>query len=209
MLIGLLGGTFDPVHRGHLHVAQQCLQRLNLDAVRLLPCFQPVHRPPPRASAEHRVAMLRLACAEQAHISVDEHEINRQGPSYMIDTLRELRQEHPDDEWCLILGQDAFQTFDHWQEWQNILSYCHLLIVNRPRSEPHYSPSLQQFINQHQAASLAALKPQAPHQIFFVSIPPRDVSATQLRQQLAQRHIDHTQLPDAVSTYILQHHLYR
>jgi nicotinate-nucleotide adenylyltransferase len=207
-LIGILGGTFDPVHCGHLHVANSLLTLLPLDEVRLLPCYQPVHRASPIASPEDRLAMLKLACAEMPNIVVDDHEIKRQGQSYMIDTLADIQRENPTDHLCLILGEDAFQSFDHWRQWRNIIDYCHLIIVNRPQGSPHYSADLLGFISQHEVKEFAILQTTPAQKIFFCAIPPADISATQLRQQLLQRHFDIKLISQPVSEYIRQHRLY-
>lgn len=207
-MIGILGGTFDPIHRGHLHVATSLLALLPLDEIRLLPCYLPVHRATPFASPEDRLAMTKLACANLPQISVDDHEINRQGPSYMVDTIRDLQQENSDDHLCLILGQDAFQSFDQWKQPNEILNNCHLIIVDRPQSAKAYSPEIQSLIQHHQTLDFSSLEQSPAGKIFFCTINPLDISATTLRQQFKQRIFDETVIPKAVSNYIQEHNLY-
>lgn len=208
MLIGLLGGTFDPVHNGHLHVARSLLKELPFDEIRLLPCYKPVHRPEPKASPEDRLAMLKLACKNLEKITVDEHEIKRAGNSYMIDTLRELTHENPEHHFCLILGKDAFDGFHLWHQWGNILNYCHLVIVTRPHTSNEYPDVLKSFIQQHSTPDISDFINTPSGKIFFCSIPPLDISATQLRSQLAQKIYDTTIIPTAISNYIQTHKLY-
>ena len=207
-LIGILGGTFDPIHNGHLHVATSLLKQLPLDEVRLLPCYLPVHRTAPIASPEHRLAMTKLACDSIPKVSVDEHEMKRQGPSYMIDTLRDLKTEHFSDHLCLIIGQDAFQTFDEWHHWKKILDYCHLIIVSRPQSSNQTNEPLKTFVNYHETKEFSALASTPTGKIFFCEIPPLNISATQLRDQLAQHQYNDKAIPQRVFQYILQYHLY-
>ncbi len=207
-LIGILGGTFDPVHNGHLHVATSLLKQIPLDEVRFLPCSTPVHRAAPIASPEDRLAMLKRACANLPNITIDEHEIRRQGPSYMIDTLRDLKKEQPNDHFCLILGQDAFNFFDTWFEWQSILDYCHLIIINRPHSKKELNKSIQQFIIEYRSLNLNSLFSLSHGKIFFSEISPLDISATQLRSQLKKKHYDEKAISPLVLQYIIQHELY-
>lgn len=207
-MIGILGGTFDPIHRGHLHVATSLLELLPLDQIHLLPCYLPVHRATPFASPEDRLAMTKLACATLPGITVDDHEIKRQGPSYMVDTLRDLKQENPNDHLCLILGQDAFLEFHHWKQPKEILHYCHLIIVNRPQSANEYSPEIQSLVQQYQSTEFSALERLPAGKIFFCTISPLPISATSLRHQFTQRIFDEKAIPQAVSDYIQEHNLY-
>jgi len=206
--IGILGGTFDPIHNGHLHVATSVLKQLPLDQIRLLPCYQPVFQKIPSASPEHRLIMTKLACDSLPKVSVDEHEIHRQGSSFMIDTLRTLKKEQPDDHFCLIIGQDALASFDQWREWEEILNYCHLIVVNRPSNSTEINFRLQSFINQHKTEELSALTNSHSGKIYFCEIPALDISATRIRKQLQQHHYTENTIPAVVFDYILKHHLY-
>lgn len=133
-MIGLLGGTFDPVHHGHLRIALEAKEALGLTEVRFIPCRQPPHRGDASATAQQRLDLLRLACGDMPGFAVDTRELERPGPSYMVDTLASLRAERGDEPLCLILGWDAFLGLPGWHRWQNLLDYAHLAVVQRPGS---------------------------------------------------------------------------
>ena len=130
--IGIFGGTFDPIHYGHLRTAFELLQALRLGELRFMPAGNPPHREQPMASAEQRVAMVRAATAGQPGFTVDDRETRREGPSYSVDTLAGLRAEHPTRPLCLIVGMDAFLGLPKWHQWQDILKLAHLVVAHRP-----------------------------------------------------------------------------
>ena len=134
--IGVLGGTFDPVHFGHLRLAKCARDDFQLDEVHLLPCRVPALKPQPIATAQQRVDMLRLAIANEPGLVVDESELHRDGPSYTVDTLRALRVEvGPECAICLIMGMDAFLSLPAWHEWQEIIGLAHVIVMQRPGYE--------------------------------------------------------------------------
>lgn len=208
MLIGIFGGTFDPIHEGHLHVARYLLKHLPLDSVRIIPCFSPVHRNQPVASADDRLSMIEQATEMDTHIIVDTREIDRAGPSYMIDTLTDLQQEFPNDTLCLILGDDAFEKFDHWHRWREIITLCHVIVVHRPSTDPHYRPDLQAFIQEHQRFEKSSLSQSGTGVIYYCNLPPMPISATEIREQLRRHENNIKGLPPAVDDYIIKHNLY-
>ena len=119
-MIGIYGGTFDPVHYGHLRPAIDVYSQLGLSEVRFIPTGEPAHREQPIASQDQRYQMLLLAIENIAGLSVDDREIKRAGPSYMVDTINSLQADFPDESFCLIVGMDAFIKFESWREWQRI-----------------------------------------------------------------------------------------
>ena len=129
--IGLLGGTFDPIHLGHLHLAQTLLTTLDFQAIHFIPCYQPVHRTTPQASALDRMKMVELAIQAQPGLIADPTEIKRQGPSYMIDTLKTLRAQFPSTPLALIFSSESFEHFFTWKDWQDFLKLCHIVVANR------------------------------------------------------------------------------
>jgi nicotinate-nucleotide adenylyltransferase len=130
--IGVFGGTFDPIHFGHLRTAFELLHALRLAEVRLVPAGNPPHRGAPACDAQHRLAMVRAAIADQPGFVVDGREVHRQGPSYTVDTLRELRTEAPTRPLCLIVGMDAFLGLPEWHEWRAVLGLAHVVVAHRP-----------------------------------------------------------------------------
>ncbi len=126
-MIGIFGGTFDPIHLGHLRTALEVKQALQLEHVRFIPCFSPPHRAAPQADAQQRLALLRAALEQQDDFVIDTREIQRGGPSYMIDTLQSLHAEYPQQTLCLIIGMDAFYYFDTWQAYMQILDVAHVV----------------------------------------------------------------------------------
>ncbi len=187
--MGLLGGAFDPPHAAHVALAQSAHQALNLDELRVIPTGHPWHRAhPPKASAEHRLAMCRLAFADMAQTVIDDRESHRCGPSYTIDTVRELRLAHPDAELYLIIGADQARAFQSWRHWQELLRHVHLVVADR-------DPQAGQWQN----TALMAATP--------LPFNPMDVSATQIRQALGLGRSS-PWLDPRVLGYIQQHQLY-
>ena len=131
--IGLLGGTFNPIHFGHLRMAQELVEALNLTEVRFIPSANPPHKNQPSVSAKERAAMVQLAVANNPLFKLDTRELNRDGASYTIDTLISLREELGNNvALCLVMGSDAFAKLNTWHRWQELLKYCHIILVQRP-----------------------------------------------------------------------------
>jgi nicotinate-nucleotide adenylyltransferase len=213
--LGIFGGTFDPVHYGHLRAADEVLDALGLREVRMMPARDPPHRGSPGATAEQRVDMLRLALMEFPRLRLDTREIGRTGKSYTFDTLAELRAEAPQRPLVLITGVDAFAGLPTWHRWQEIPMLAHIAIVTRPgtRVEDALHGALAQLWNRRYSDDPDALENAAAGTIFAVSVSPQPVSATALRAALATGRAGIAQvrglLPAAVLTYIDQHALYR
>jgi nicotinate-nucleotide adenylyltransferase len=207
--IGLLGGTFDPVHIGHLRSAVEVAQALALDELRLIPSARPPHRPQPQASAPQRLAMAELAVAGSTVLRVDDRELRREKPSYSIDTLESLRAElAAEDQLFLILGWDAFCGLPTWHRWQELLLHCHILVLQRPDADTEAADELRNLV-----AARSVIDPQAlagpSGQIAFIWQTPLAVSATQIRALIAQAKSAQFLVPDAVLAYIHAHGLYR
>lgn len=206
-LVGLLGGTFDPVHLGHLHVADAVLSQVVLDEIRLLPCYQPVHRDQPMASTVDRINMLELAIATRPKLHIDRHEIDRQGPSYMIDTLKSLHTEEPSTHFCLIMGADAISKLDGWKDWRSLLDYCHFIVVNRPGYDGT-NKTVQQFIKPNLCAEPDKLRTTHHGLVHYVEIAPSPISATALRTAVHEGATLESLVPTTVLNYIKKHKLY-
>jgi len=205
-LIGILGGTFDPIHFGHLRLAEEVREALGLAQVRFIPAFQPPHREPPMASPHHRLTMLRLAIQDNADFVADTREYDRGGPSWMVDTCASLRETFADRPLVLIMGMDAFNGFTRWRDWPGILERVHLAVATRPGAQAT-----------GEAAALLAARGCTPDgleaapagRIVVVPISALDISATRLRALAAQNRSTRYLLPEAVREYLLTHRLYR
>jgi len=194
MRIGLLGGSFDPVHNAHLSLAHAALNALKLDQVQLIPAGQPWQRAPLGASPEHRLEMLRLATRDTSAFKVNPIEIQRIGPTYAIETLQALDPAH---EYFWILGADQLTNFCTWHQWTDIVERVHLAVAQRPGSTIVAPDALKQWLSTHQRKLL-----EIPFQ-------PLDVSATAIRKRIAQKQSAQDLLPEVVEQYILEHGLYR
>lgn len=208
--IGILGGTFDPVHIGHLRSALELLETLALAEVRLIPCGHPPHRNPPHASAAARRAMLDLAVAGQPGLRVDSRELERPGPSYMVDTLASLRDEVGATPLCLLLGSDAFLGLPRWHRWQELLQLAHLVVMHRPgwTLETSLEAPLAQLVTARRVATVAALAAQPAGSLLLAPVTPLDISASAIRALVAAGRSPRYLLPDGVWDYIRDQGLY-
>ena len=189
--LGLFGGSFDPVHRAHLALARSALAGLQLDRVLWIPAGQPWQKARTMTPAAHRLAMLALALEGEPRFVLDRREIDRTGPSYTVDTVRELRAEQAGAELFLLIGQDQYAGFHTWEGWPEILQQVVLAVANRPGAAP--------------AVDAAVLR--HPHRV--VPLPMLDIAATDIRQRVARGEgIDHL-VPPAVARYIDLNGLYR
>jgi len=202
-MIGILGGTFDPIHNGHLHIATQLVNRLSLEQLQFMPCAIPVHRDPPRASTTHRCAMIDLVIAGQQALSLNTVEIDRDGPSYSIDSLREIRRQ-TDSILVLVLGADAFNDFDSWKLPQEILQLANLVVCYRPGFEVN-----REMFSQHRVASPDELSRRTAGAILLLEVEAIDCSSSAVRVALDTGKLPRQCLPPAVANYIQKHNLYR
>ena len=189
--IGLFGGSFDPVHSAHLALAQVALAQLQLDSVRWVPAGQAWQKARPMTGAEHRAAMVQLAIADEPRFTLERCELDRSGPSYTLDTVRELQAAEPGARWFLIIGQDQYAALHTWRDWPQLLQRVTLAVANRPG-----------------AALLANAQVHAAgHQP--VALPMLDISSTEIRQRVLRGLPIGRLVPAAVARYIDRHHLYR
>lgn len=200
--IGLLGGTFDPVHFGHLRPALEVRECLDLTELRLLPCHVSPHREPPRATPEQRLQMLTLATAPGTALTVDPRELSRPPPSYTVDTLESLSAEHPGTGLVFVMGHDAFAGFKRWHRWRRILELAHLVVTTRPG----HRLATQDFTVTQDAA---ALHDGGAGTIVHCEVTALDISASRIRALLREgRDIDYL-VPRTVREYIHEQRLYR
>ncbi|MCL4162294.1 UNVERIFIED_CONTAM: hypothetical protein GTU68_032288, partial [Idotea baltica] len=206
-----LGGTFDPIHNGHLRSALEVLQQFDFDHIRLIPSARPPHRPQPQATPEQRVMMLHLAIKSRNQFIVDDRELKREGASYTIDTLRSLKQEMPDTALYLILGSDAFRNLPTWHEWKSLLDVCHIIVMHRA-SEPLALPRNMAIWFQSRRATLpddTVLNAGSNGRIWLVELTQLSISATAIRADIAQGRSPAFLMPDPVVSLIEQLALYQ
>jgi nicotinate-nucleotide adenylyltransferase len=209
-MIGVLGGTFDPIHFGHLRPALDCLQALGLDQVRLIPLHVAVHRPQPVAPAALRLAMLDAAIAHQSGLVADPRELERAGDSYSHDTLVHLRAELGDAEpLCLLVGSDAFAGFLDWHRPREILDLAHVVILRRPGAPEGLSPELRDLLRPRLCEDPAALRDSPAGRVLFQPVTQLDISSTRIRQLIGRGQSPRYLLPEAVLAICEREGLYR
>jgi nicotinate-nucleotide adenylyltransferase len=189
--VGVLGGTFDPIHDAHLALAHAALKALALDDVLFIPAGQPWQKTNSVSAAMHREAMTRLAIAGTPQFTLDSRELQRAGPSFTLDTLRELAAQWPTHKWVLIIGADQYTKLHTWRDWRVLLGLCTLAVANRPGVSGQAAPEVQAFAHR------------------VVPLPMLDISSTDIRKQV-QRGADISSLvPSSVARYIETHRLYQ
>lgn len=220
MRIGILGGTFDPIHNGHIRPALEVKAALKLDSIWLMPNHIPPHKAGPKTGTAHRLAMVQLVCSVHNEFELCDIEINRNTPSYTVTSLQQLTQAYPLHEFYFIMGMDSFIQLDRWYQWQTLFKLCHIVVCQRPGWQlEHSSPmatlmqiKVQQRLQQ-QAIKDQSIQAVKVGYIFPVSITAQDISSTEIRAQISAQNMDSQALrqllPANIIDYIKQHQLYR
>ncbi len=208
--VAVLGGTFDPVHHGHLRPAIELLEGLGLSEIRLVPGRVPPHRPQPRCDAATRCRLLTEAVAATPGLVVDERELRRPGPSYTIDTLQSFRREHgPDRPLCFAMGSDAFRSLVRWHRWHELNEIAHLVVTTRGGDPGGPLPAeLADWLAPRRAAHPHELRTAAAGRVWFHPVSRLEISATRVRQMLAQGRSARGLMPDTVWTLLSRAGLY-
>ncbi|MET0292364.1 MAG: nicotinate-nucleotide adenylyltransferase [Steroidobacteraceae bacterium] len=183
--LGLFGGTFDPIHYGHLRTAFELLQSLKLGEVRFLPTGNPPHRDQTSADASQRLEMVRAAVGDQPGFTVDDRETRRNGLSYSVDTLTELRDEFPGRSICLLLGMDAFLGLPHWHRWTEIFDLAHVVVAHRPGWKAPTQGPLGEVMVDRGTGAIRDLHQAPAGKVFVHSVTQLEISSTEVRQLLA------------------------
>lgn len=202
--IGIFGGTFDPIHYGHLRTAFEMLQALDLAEVRFIPSGDPPHRGRTFADARLRLRMVRAATADQAGFVVDEREFEREGPSYTVDTLRSLREEHGDRPIGLIIGMDAFLGLTSWYRWEDILGLAHLIVAHRPGWKAPDMGPLGELLEDHGTHRITDLTTEACGYVHVHAVTQLEISSTEIRDLVAAGRDPRFLMPDGVRDIILE-----
>ena len=207
--MGVFGGTFDPIHYGHLRSAFEMLQALSLEEVRFVPCGDPPHRGVTYASAEMRLELVRRAIAGQDGFTVDDRELRRGGPSYTIDTLGELREEFPDRSLGLIVGMDAFLGLPGWHRWQDILAAAHIVVAHRPGWKAPDIGALGELIAERGTHRVEDLHDDTHGWIHIHAVTQLEIASTEIRDLVAAGRDPRFLMPDAVRDGIIDTGLYK
>ncbi len=205
-MLGIYGGTFNPIHYGHLRAAIEIKEYFSLEQIRFIPCYQPVHKHTDIANADMRWHMLKLALKDISGMVADKRELQRQGNSYMLDTLISLKQDFPQQKLLLIIGTDAFLQLSSWYKWQQLFDYAHILVMQRPNIP--LTP-VSEFLQTRICNNIATFNAQQCGKIFFQNITQLDISASLIRTQHAAGKNIRFLLPDQIINYIQTQQLYR
>ncbi len=204
-MLGVFGGTFDPVHYGHLRSALEVNEFFALSKLLLIPSAQPPHRVEPAASATERLQMLELAVRDHPELTVDARELDHNGPSYMVNTLATLRLDYPQETLLLFIGCDAFKHLTSWHQWQRLFDFAHIVVMTRPGAVIEPIPDFFKLRCCQQLTELASTR---AGKLYFQHVTPLDISATAIRQIITNQQNPGFLLPDMVLAYIKQHQLY-
>ena len=205
----LFGGTFDPIHLGHINTATALIKELGINELHLMPNAIPPHRAQPTASAEQRLAMVKLACEQQPELIPEAIELTAEQPSYTVKTLRLFSQRYPADTLLFVMGMDSLISLDSWYQWRQLTKLAHLIVLPRPDYNLRQaSKPLQHYIAQHQCHTPQTLQQAKCGYIYVANTPMIDISATAIRTKL-KHHTSTTALPPKVVEYIQQQQLYR
>lgn len=204
-----MGGTFDPIHFGHLRMAIELKQALAADQFRLIPCGDPYHKSQSVSPAPTRLKMLELALGEGPDLLIDDRELNRDGPTYSYDTLVSLRQELGDEtSLIMVMGMDSFLSLPKWHNWQQLTELGHILVVHRPGSIMEPTEPLDSWYAEHKASAIDDLQNSAAGYILDLKMTMLEISATQIRGLLLEQRSPQYLLPGAVLDYINHNNLY-
>lgn len=204
--IGIYGGSFDPVHYGHLRTALEVKEIFNLAQLRLLPCYQSPLKSTSYANSAQRLAMLQLAIADLPDVFCDSRELDRSGASYMVETLASLRAEFTDCPLLLFIGTDALNQLPRWHKWQQLFDFAHIIVMTRPGLP---ALPLNDFLAARQVTTAQPLTEERAGRLFFQAVTQLDISATAIREIIAQGRNPLFLLPNPVIAYINDHHLYK
>jgi nicotinate-nucleotide adenylyltransferase len=206
--IGIFGGTFDPIHYGHLRTAFELLQALRLTEVRFMPAGNPPHREQPLATADLRLQMVKAATEGQHGFLVDDREIRREGPSYSVDTLATLRAEHPDRSLCLIVGMDAFLGLPKWYQWREILQLAHVVVAHRPGWRAPGMGPLGELLVDRGTGRIGDLHESRAGCIYIHAVTQLEISSTEVRTLVSAGRDPRFLMPDSVRKIILDSKCY-
>lgn len=206
-MIGVFGGSFDPIHFGHLLAAQTCIDQLSLKKLLFVPCHQHPFNKQFSASNQQRLEMLQLAITDNQLLAIDDRELQNQQTSHTFDTLSSLAQDYPDQKLAFIIGIDAFANLPRWHRWQEILELAHIIVLPRPGFTLPESGELYDYLSQHYCASLSTLV-DSTSEVVILDAPLLEISSSEIRDMLAEEQNPRYLLPKTILNYIKEQHIY-
>ncbi|PMB54260.1 nicotinate-nucleotide adenylyltransferase [Coxiella-like endosymbiont] len=210
-LLGLFGGTFDPIHSGHITILKQLVKKITFTNIQLIVCGQPPHRPQPIATSKDRLEMIKRAISTRSIFAINDIEVVRKEISYTIYTLQYLRNSFPNHSLCFILSTAAFADFNLWHRYTEFLTYCHLIVINRENYHLLLTEKWLKTLLRHRTEDPNDLKKFLSGKILFQQLHTYPISATKIRSYLAKGNYSaiESMLPKSVFEYIKKHNLYR
>lgn len=202
--MGVFGGTFDPIHYGHLRTAFELLDALRLPEMRFMPAGNPPHRPATFANNELRLRMVEAATAGQPRFTVDDRELRKRGPSYSVETLAELREEFPDRPLCMVIGMDAFLGLPRWHQWRRLLDLAHLVVAHRPGWRAPSMGPLGEWLVDHGTGTVRDLHEAISGRIYIHAVTQLEISSTEVRALMAAGRDPFYLMPDAVRQIVME-----
>jgi len=214
MTIGIFGGTFNPVHWGHIRTAIEIKHALGLDKMLMLPCGSPPHREQPEVSSETRLTMLKLALEEYPELEIDDRELKRDGPSYSVDTLQSLHADMSDQNIAMCIGADAFLLLNTWHRWRELFELAHIVVAHRPgwsieNVRKQLPSELEEVLSERYLEDVTRISEKPSGYIVELNVTEIDISSSNIRQRVRSNQSISGLVPIAVEGYIKKHSLYR
>jgi nicotinate-nucleotide adenylyltransferase len=207
--LGIFGGTFDPIHFGHIEPVIEAAKQVNIEKIALMPCHIPTHKIVSKTSSHHRLEMVKLICQQYPIFYPDDREIKRGIPTYSIDSIREFRQQHPKRSLCFFIGMDSLLTINKWYQWQELFGLCHFVVCQRPGHDTEFSPEIVRLLQDRQVTDPSELHLTPSGKIYIAETIKIAISSTNLRQRLQANLPVDKLVPKSVINYIQQYKLYQ
>ncbi|MGJ8681523.1 nicotinate-nucleotide adenylyltransferase [Paraglaciecola sp.] len=207
--LGIFGGTFDPIHYGHIQPIIDASQKINITKVAMMPCFTPTHKGSASVSSQHRLNMIKLVCDQHPLLYPESRDIDRGTPTYSVDSMQSLRTEHPKTPLCFFIGTDSLLTLTSWYQWQKLLTLCHFVVCFRHGEVPELPTHVVDLLAKTQTDDPRDLHTSLAGRIYLADTQAVNISSTALRIRLNQDQNTSEFIPDSVLAYIRQHKLYQ